>query len=252
MKIKYVVLIVIAVVTTMFLLQNIVKQKNVDVIVVGTSADYPPYAFVDTKTNQVVGFDIDVAQEVVKRIGKKFEIKDIPFATLIFDLLADDIDIIAAGMTPTARRSRGVLFSQKYFQADPLVIITKKSNQVIDSIKQLQGKTVVVNTGYTADLYLSDKPDIELVRLKTPAESFMALQSGTVDAFVCAKSSLVPFLKKHNSADFSMTVLPDTGDDYALAVGKHNHNMLEQVNKALDAMKQDGTLQLLKQKWNLE
>ncbi len=245
-------LIAIFSVVSFLYIKNIDRKKDNQVIVVGTSADYPPYAFIDTTNNEVVGFDIDVAREVVSRLYKKIIIKDIPFSSLIFDLFAQKINVIAAGMTPTARRSRGVLFSQKYLEADPLMVITKKFYSNINSLEGLAGKTVVVNTGYTADLYLSDKSDINIVRLKTPAESFMALKSGSVDAFVCAKSSLVAFLSKSSAQDYFIAKLPDTGDDYALVVSKHDHGMLEQINKALDGMKKDGTLQALKKKWNLE
>lgn len=228
------------------------KSRDDQTLIVGTSADYPPYAFVDTKTDEIVGFDIDVAREVVTRLGKKFEAKDIPFTTLMFDLFSQDIDIVAAGMTPTARRSRKVLFSQTYLQADPLVVLTQKDDFSVKDVSDLQNKTVVVNTGYTADLYLSDKPDIDLMKLKTPADGFMALKSGRADAFVCAKSSLATLQsKKHMLDQFDIFVLPDTGDDYSLAVHKNNDELLQRINNVLSDMDKDGTLQKLKEKWNL-
>lgn len=234
------------------IIQQFARQHDEQTIVVGTSADYPPYAFVDIKSGQVVGFDIDVAKEVVKRLNKNIQVKDIPFASLVFDLFYQYIDIIAAGMSPTEKRSKKVLFSQAYLQDDPLIVLTNKSSKPIQSLEGLQPKKVVVNTGYTADLYLSDKKNIDLVRLKNPAESIVALKSGAADAFVCAKSSLATFMHKKSLAqDFHVAVLPDTGDKYALAVNKNNHRLLEQVNKALDEIKQDGTLELLKKKWNL-
>lgn len=236
-----------------FFLQHVGVKKDQNTIIVGTSADYPPYAFVDIKTGQVVGFDIDVAREVVRRLDKECVIEDMPFTTLIFDLLAQEIDIIAAGLTPTPRKAKNVHFSQLYLQGDPLIALTKKGASTITSIQDLEGKKVVVNTGYTADLYLSDKPNIELVRLKSPAESFMALKSGSVDAFVAARSSLVTFLKKEGVADRLATfVLPETGDSYALAINKNNETLLDDVNKVLFAMQQDGTLQALKKKWSLD
>ena len=257
MKIKQKIACIISVAFIFIFFFLLIKQNHVKKdesrLIVGTSADYPPYAFIDTKTNTIVGFDIDIAQEIARRMQKKIVVKDIPFTSLIFDLLAKEIDIVAAGLTPTARKSKNVHFSQLYLQADPLIVLTKSAGPSITSLQDLAGKKVVVNTGYTADLYLSDKAGIDLVRLKTPAESFMALKSGSVDAFVAARSSLITFLNKQDVMNqFRMFILPDSGDSYALAINKNNEQLLHNVNMALDSMQQDGTLESLKKKWGLD
>lgn len=222
-------------------------------IVVGTSADYQPFAFVDPKRNEIVGFDIDVITEVVKRLGKQIEIKDMPFASLVFGLLSGDIDIIAAGMSPSPKRAQTVSFSQAYIEPDPFVIITKKSDTPIQTIEQLQGKRVAVNTGYTAEAYLAERKDIELVRLTNPAESLMALKSCAIDAFVCARSVAMTMMNQGNFAqELDTVVIPDTGDGCALALNKKNTEWFAKVNKALQSMIEDGTLQALKAKWNLQ
>ncbi|MBM17557.1 MAG: hypothetical protein CL947_00640, partial [Epsilonproteobacteria bacterium] len=208
--------------TFIFYMSQMQSLKPDHVLIVGTSPDYPPYAYIDVKTGEIIGFDIDVAKEVANRLGKECRIKDMPFSSLIFDLLSEDIDMIAAGLTPTPRKAKNVHFTQLYLQGDPLIALTQASGTPITSVDDLSGKKVVVNTGYTADLYLSDKKGIDLIRLKSPAESFMALKTGSVDVFVAAKSSLVNFLQQKNADKFAMFVLPDTGDDYAIAINKHN------------------------------
>lgn len=236
-----------------FIAYHTQSECDENILVVGTSADYQPYAFIDTKTDEVVGFDIDVASEIATRMGKQVAIKDTPFNMLIFDLFSGDVDIIAAGLTPTARKAKKVNFTQVYFDKDPLIALTKPGVMNITSVQDLIGKKVVVNTGYTADMYLTEQElDCEIVRLKSPAESLMALQSGSVDVFVSARSSLNPFLEQKNNADqFAMFLLPDTGDDYAIAIKKGNDKLLTSVNNAINMMRKDGTLDKLKKKWKL-
>ena len=258
MKTKYILLIFLClpfIFYFFFIKKNSEKNYTTrnETIIVGTSADYPPFSFVDIKKNEIIGFDIDIIEEVAKRSNKKLVIKDIPFTSLLFNLLSGDIDLIAAGMSPTQKKEENVSFSKSYISQDPFVIITKKSNIDIKNINDLKGKSVTVNTGYTADAYLTNKDGINLVRLATPVESLMALNSGTVDAFVCVRSVTMSILK--NQENFSQNfnlfpILEATGDSYAFVLNKDNKKLLEKINTTLDSMISDGTIDKLKEKWN--
>ena len=224
--------------------------KDQSVLIVGTSADYPLYEFIDVKTGAIIGFDIDVVTEIAKRLGKKLKIKDMPFSALIFGLLTNDVDMIASGMSPTQRRARVVSFTQKYLHGAPLVILTKKSHFQPTSIKDLIGKTVAVNLGYVADMHMSTVLGVNLIKLDSPAKCFMALDSGSVDAFVCAQSPVKTFLQNTSHADqFATKEIAGTGEDCAFAINKQNTQLLNEINIALKSISDDGTLESLKQKW---
>jgi len=231
-------------------------KKNIpqikDVLIVGTSADYPPYASIDLKTGKIVGFDIDIAQEVARRLNKKIEIKDMPFNSLIFDLFAGQIDMIAAGLTPDERRKKTVLFSKSYLDSDPLLLVTKKENPAIKKLSDVYGKPIAVNTGYTCDMYLSTIPEICLVRLESTADALMALQADSIYGFACSQSSLHLFLKTQKKEhSFQFFMLPTQSDSYALAFAKTNRQLQAQVNIIIDTMEQDQTLATLKEKWGI-
>ena len=84
--------------------------KSKGKLVVGTSADYPPYEFhkqVDGK-DQIVGFDIDIAKEVAKDLGVELEVDDMSFDGLLVALQAGKVDMVFAGMTPTDERKHGI------------------------------------------------------------------------------------------------------------------------------------------------
>ena len=226
-------------------------KQNSNNFVVGTSADYPPYAFIDTKTNKLVGFDIDIAQEIGNRLEKKTIIKDMPFTSLIFDLFSGQIDVVAAGISPNDRRSHKVLFSKSYLSNDPIVLVTKKETAPIKKIADVYGKPVAVNTGYTSDLFLSQIPEMNLVKLRSPAEAFMALQTSSVYAFATAQSSLTMFMSEKNKNNVQIFIIPKTAEEYALAFSKKNRSLQQSANKAIAAMEQDGTLKKIKEKWKV-
>lgn len=225
--------------------------KNDKVLVVGTSLDYPPYEFIDSDTEKPAGLDIDLVTEIAQRLDKDLIIEDKPFSSLIFGLLTNDVDMIASGISPTERRAKLVLFSDLYLTAMPFVVVTKSAQLQPSSIDDLKNKVVGVNTGYVTDLYMSkEHPDIELVKLDSPADCFMALQTGVIDAFVTSPHAVKTFLENiSNPNDFFSMQLPGTGEVCAFAVAKNNEELLKQINQALEAMRADGTLEKIKQKW---
>src|SRR3990167_7444417 len=227
------------------------QHKDDAILVVGTSLDYPPYEFIDHQTQQPVGLDIDMVSEIAARLNKTLIIKNMPFTSLIFGLLTGSIDMIAAGISPTERRAKLVSFSDQYLKGQPFVVLTKTVHLQPNSMQDLQDKVVAVSTGYIMDLYMSkEHPSIELIRLKSPAECFMAVQTGMVDAFVSGSNTVATFLQHiQNPENFSVMQIPDTGEPCSFAVAKNNKKLLEQINQALMAMTADGMLEKIKEKW---
>jgi polar amino acid transport system substrate-binding protein len=226
---------------------SLTKLEAKELLIVGTNAEFPPFTFIEK--GEIVGFDIDIASEVSRRLHTEMQIKDMPFDALIPELTLGQVHILAAGMSYTEERAKRALFTHPYLTDDPLVILSKERELTIDDLK---GKTVVVNEGYTADLYLSKKPEIALVRLASPADAFLALKSGRADAFVTAKNTLDAFLSTQDGAEFYWKAIDNTAEDCSLVVSKKYPELLERIQKCLDEMAKDGTLQEIKAKWKLQ
>jgi polar amino acid transport system substrate-binding protein len=218
-------------------------------IIVGTNAEYPPFSFV--KNDTIVGFDIDIAQEVCKRLNKKMVLIDMPFDALLPKIQLGTIQLVAAGMTITPERSKRVIFTRPYLTNDPLLIISLTNNPVA-SLADLQGKDVVVNDGYTADNFMSQQKGPILHRLSTPAEALLALRSGRAYAYVTARSTIKPFFDQYGEHEFQVTTIPDISDSYSLIISPQYPELLVPVQEALDAMEKDGTLALFKTKWDVQ
>ena len=103
-----------------------------DTIIVNTSADYPPFAF--QQDNAIVGFDIDVVQEAIKRLGKTIAIKDTPFELLIPQASIGVCHVIAANLAITPEREKLVVFTRPYLTNSPLVVLTLAKNAPINSL----------------------------------------------------------------------------------------------------------------------
>lgn len=216
-------------------------------LVVGTNAEFPPYSYIEK--GEIVGFDIDVAKEVGNKLGKELQFKDMPFDALIPDIILGRVDFVAAGMSYTEERAKRVLFTKSYLSEDPLVIFSK-ANQPL-TLDDLAGKTVIVNDGFTADTFMSSKPEVNLVRLPVQSDGFLAVKNGRADAFVTAQSTVNAFFETQNPAQFHITPIKGTGETCALVVPKSKPDLLINIQKALGDMEKDGTMARLKTKWKL-
>lgn len=217
-----------------------------DVLFVGTNAEFKPFTHIEN--DQIVGFDIDVAREVCKRLGVEMKLKDMPFDALIPEVVLGQVHFVAAGMSYTPERAQRVLFSSSYLSGDPLVIVSLDKPLTLEG---LQAKNVVVNEGFVADTFLSGKPGITLVRLQVLADGFLAVKYKRADAFVTAKSTFDAFKATQPSDCFCVTELQDTEQTCALVISKKYPELHAQIEHAIDQMIQDGTIKQLKIKWDL-
>lgn len=223
-------------------------RQNTNIMTVGVSADFPPFTYIEK--DQIVGFEIDLVQAIATRLGKQIELKNMPFATLLPTLQMGQLQVVAAGLTATPERAQHVLFTEPYVQDNPLVIVSLVSNPIRD-VSGLVQQEVIVNEGYTSDLYLSKIEGILLKRLKTPAEAFLALKSGRAAAFVTACDTIKPFFAQETTQDFVVANIPDTSESAALAIALAYPDLLKEIQACLDDMQQDGSLKALKTKWQL-
>ncbi|MEJ5258382.1 MAG: basic amino acid ABC transporter substrate-binding protein [Fervidobacterium sp.] len=239
-------LVTFVVATVLSFGQSLTEIKKRGKLVVGTEPTFPPFEFVDEK-NQVVGFDIDIANELAKRLGVKLEIVNLPFDSLIPALQQGKIDLIIAGMTITEERAKVVDFSKPYFEANQAIVVRKGLDFSPKGFDALVGKKVAVQLGTTGDLVVSEIKGIEVVRFQKFTDAFLELQNGRVDAVVLDEAPAKAYVKKFPK--FTISAVVDTGETYGIAVRKGNKELLNFVNQTLDIMKGAGTYTKLLQKW---
>lgn len=256
-KITFLALLTAMCITYFFYYQSNKENIISNNLVVGISPDYPPYAQIDLETGEIVGLEVDVIKEIAQRLDKNLIIKDLPFNSLIIELLSGQIDIIAAGLSPSEERKKTVLFSHPYIDNDNIIIVTKKSHPTITKLEDLYNKHVAVNIGYTSDSFLSKYPEIQLIRLKYPSDGVLALNAGSVDAFATSQANFDSFLeqsvftetKQEQDHDYQFFNLPMSADACALAYTKNNSKLQTEIDVAIDAMVADGTMGAIKKKW---
>ena len=218
-------------------------------VTVGTSADFPPFEYIEN--GQFVGFDMDLMREIAKIAGFELKFVDMSFDSLIPALRAGQIDVAAAAMTITEERKKVVDFSMPYWTADQSIIVKAGSDL---TITVLFGKyRIGVQTGTTGDLWCTENlvekgllPERNLKRYDTFILALSDLLNGNIDAIVLDSPVANRFAATKPVKVVGIIV---TGEQYGIAVRKGNKELLNKINQALKTLIETGKINELIDKY---
>ena len=218
------------------------------VLVMGTSADFPPFEFVNEQ-GQIVGFDIDIAKYIANKYGYRLVIKDIAFEGLIPALQAGEIDMIVAAMTITAEREQIVDFSIPYYNASQGILIMADAPD-ITKIEDLYGKTIGVQAGTTGEAWAEENlsGNATITAYQRVYDALTALRAGHIDALILDEPVANYYDKTADDIKKASYVI-ETGEQYGIAVREGDTALLQKINAALDALIHSNKYDQLIAKW---
>ncbi len=214
-----------------------------DVVRIGTEGAYPPWNFIDDN-NQIVGFEIDLGNEICARAGLTCEWVLNDWDTIIPNLVAGNYDVIMAGMSITEARSQVISFTTNYLPSDPsaYVALAGTDESVIDDgVIAVQSNTV--QAGIVAE------GSADGLEFPTPDETISAVRNGEADAVLADKAFLQPYVTDSNGE------LVFIGDDFYPGAGtgagirQSDDALRATFSDTIEAMKQDGSLNALIEEW---
>ncbi|UCH94662.1 MAG: transporter substrate-binding domain-containing protein [Candidatus Aminicenantes bacterium] len=215
-------------------------------LVVGTSADYPPYEFhlLDDKEGDLVGIDIDIAKVIADELGVKLEVKDLIFSRIFKALESGQIDIAIAGLSPTEARKEVASFSDIYYQAIQCVIIHKDNAERIKTIEDLRGKKVgVQKDSIQEDMAKGQIHGADFDVRETIEELIIILDKGLVDGIILEKPVGDSYV--HRNKNFTSLRCEEKFNEMlgsAIAVKKGDAELLKEINRILAKLKKEGKI----------
>ncbi|MDI9441630.1 MAG: basic amino acid ABC transporter substrate-binding protein [Firmicutes bacterium] len=222
------------------------------VLRVATEAGFMPFEFVDVKTGELLGFDMDLIRAIGAALGMEVKIDNIAWDGLIPALLNNNYDLVIAGVTITPERAASVDFSNPYFES-VLTIVTKSNVQDIASLDDLTGKIAAVQINTTGDFTASDLYDEgglkSVSRYDTVPDAMQAVIIGAADVVVVDLPVAQAYLEANPNAPLKHVGAVSDNEFYGIAVNKNNKDLLAQINAALDQLKADGTYDAIYQEW---
>ncbi|MGL4990759.1 MAG: transporter substrate-binding domain-containing protein [Sarcina sp.] len=226
-------------------LENIKKNGK---IVLGTSADYPPYEFhteIDGK-DTIVGFDIAIADEIAKDLGVKVEIQDMEFASLVPALQAGTVDMVISGMNPTKERAEVVDFSKIYYKAKHGILIKAENKDTFKTKDDFNGQAVGVQKGTIQEELANTQMEGTTVKgLGSVPDLVLEVLSGNTAGVVME----VPVASANAKANDKLYVIEDPKfelvneeEGSAIAVPKGSTELMDAINKTIDRLVAEGKI----------
>ena len=218
--------------------------------ILGLDDSFPPLGFRDS-SNEIVGFDIDLAKEVSSRLGVKFRAQPINWDSKEQELATGNIDCIWNGLTMTEERKAALSFSKPYLKNAQVLVVKKNSG--IKKLSDMAGKKVGLQAGSSASDAVEASPDFKrsvksIIEFKDNIMALNDLEIGGVDGVVM-DLIVANYAIKTSGKPFEVLSEGLSPEEYGIAFRKGDVKLTNEVQKILEAMAADGTVAKIAEKW---
>ena len=228
--------------------QSLKKVKDAGKLILGLDATFKPMGYTD-ENNEIVGFDIDVAEEVCKRLGVELVKQPINWDTLTTDLNVGKCDCVWNGLSINEERQEKMNLSEPYMKNAMVFVV--KGDSTVEKMSDLKGKKISVQNGSSAQTILESceiKDDITISPIATNVEALQQLELGVVDA-VFLDEVVADYEIKNSGKNYKKLAEGLEEEEYAIAFRKDDQALRDAVQKTLSEMKADGKLAEISTKW---
>ena len=227
------------------LLNDIKDRGNV---VVATEGAWSPWTYHD-ESDALVGFDVEVARAIAEKLGVEAQFVECPWESIFLGIDSKMYDIAANGVEITEDRAAKYDFSVPYAYLRTALIV-RGDNEDIATFEDLSGKRTANSAGSTYAL-IAEEYGATTDTVSTLAQTLDLVLAGRVDATLNAELSFYDYMKEHPDADLKIVALSEEASHVAIPVrkGEENAAFLEAVDEAIDALRADGTLKAISEKY---
>ena len=211
---------------------------------------FAPFEYMDEKTGEPVGFDVDVINAVAEKMGLAASyLPNQKFDTLVPIIKqGGKADVSIAAITITDERLESVDFSEPYLDSNQAIVVAKGSSETEETLNDAS-KQVVCQGGTTGDEWIGENlPDAVRVPVDDVTAALTGVQTGLYQAMV-VDLPVASYMLAQSFSDLQIVKEIPTGEQYGIAVSKDNPELTQAVNKALEDMKSDGTMKEIETKW---
>ncbi|MGM0766584.1 MAG: transporter substrate-binding domain-containing protein [Pseudomonadota bacterium] len=222
---------------------------SAETLKVVTDPSFVPFEMMDEETGEMIGFDMEIIAEVAERAGFDYELNTMDFNGIIPALQTGNVDIAIAGITITDERKEIVDFSDPYYDSG-LRILVRADNDDVQAMSDLEGKKVGTKIGSTSYDYLTKTLDDNDGVTPYPGSSdmYMALMSRSVDAVFYDAPNVGYFASTKGEGKVKTVGELYEGQQYGIAL-KKGSEWVDEVNDALESIREDGTYKEIYEKW---
>lgn len=218
-------------------------------LLVGTDAGFAPFEYNDPKTNEIVGFDIDLITAMAKAVGDDVKIQNMQFAGIIPALQTNMIDVAAAALTITAERQKQVLFTDPYYDVGLVMVIRKKDADKYKTLDDMQGKRICSQIGTTGAILGKQVKGATVGEYDQMGDAMMELKMNGCDSVLVDKTVTEYYIAQQGDKDIMMVPHLYNPKQNGFAVSKRNTELAAKLNKGLKIIRENGEYDKIYEKW---
>ena len=233
------------------------KVQKAGKLVLGLDDAFPPMGYIDTKTGQLVGFDLDLAKEACKRLKIELKTQPIDWNNKTVELNNGNVDCLWNGFSKTAEREEKFNLSAPYMKNQQIILV--KTNSAFQGLDSLAGKTIGVQSDSSAESALNSNDQFKktlksVVQIDDYSKAVLELQNGTIDAigidevvaryYLTNNPNAYRILQEKDGKDASLAT-----EDYVVGFRKTDNALKAKIEGALKEMAADGTIANISKKW---
>lgn len=234
------------------------KIQKAGTLVLGLDDAFPPMGYKDTKTGEIIGFDIDLAKEASKRLGVTLKLQPIDWNNKQAELDNGNVDCLWNGFSKTPERAKAMALSIPYMSNNQIILV--KTNSTYHSLKDLSGKVVGVQSDSSAETALNAVENKEfkdslkdIVKIDDYTKAILEIQNGTIDAISIDEIVARFYLNNQPDAfrilDNGGTSISLAAEDYVIGMRKNDMALKDKIDETLKEMAKDGTMKKISEKW---
>lgn len=228
-------------------------------VVMGMDDAFPPMGYTDTETGELVGFDIDVATEVFRRLDVELKLQPIEWNTKEMELDGGNVDLLWNGYSYTEERDEKQTLSNPYMKNNQVIMVQAESSY--QTLEDLAGKSLGVQADSSAESALNSEDAkefkdslSEIIPVDDYSKAVLEIQNGLIDA-IAIDEVVARFYLTNDPGAYRIlenddgTVISLAVEDYVIGFRKGDEALCQKVNDTLKEMKADGTLAEISEKW---
>ena len=213
-----------------------------------TEGTYAPFSYHDSKTNELTGYDVEVATAIAKEIGVKAEFAEGSFDSLLAGVDAKKYDTVADQISATDERKAKYDFTEPYTYSYGVVVTTKDNPKNVSSFDNVKGLKAA-ETGTSNWNKTAQEKGAEIVQVNDFGQAVEALQSGRADVTLNDGLAVLDYLKQKPDANIKIAAKSEKTPAAQLPFRKGSDDLVKAVNDAIAKLQKDGTLTKISEKY---
>lgn len=238
------------------------KIETAKKLVLGFDSEFPPMGFKDTESGDYIGFDLDIAAAVCEKLGIELELKPIDWNMKLSEINNGNVDCLWNGFSKTPDRESEYNLSFAYMKNNQIILV--KTDSAYNTLADLAGKSIGVQDDSSALAALNDAANAdfkaslgEVITIGDYAKAVLEIQNGTIDAIAIDEIVARFYLEKNPGAyrilaNADGSVISLAIEDYVVGFRKADLALTAKIEEALSALKAEGKLAEISQKWFAE